>query len=525
MEWWWLWLVLVFVLHGVVMSFFVLLEHRHPSATLAWILGLIFVPFFGALAYYLFGRMRFSRKKRKRAQRLEAISPQVTALAHPDAEKADAFALPWWEAEMAELFLLREGDPTQEPMLFSPSTSSPMEVSARYFPYDTPHGLCDALSRLAKRIADAEITDRNSLEILLNGHKTFASIAQAIREAKHHIHLCYYIIRADKTGAWLRDLLAQRAREGVEVRVLYDAIGSYAIPQGFWKPLEEAGGKVAAFLPLRFKYYRGGSQVNFRNHRKVVVVDGEVGFTGGINIGDEYQGLAIGQTAWRDTHLRLEGAAVRDLQLAFAEDWYDTTEEALIKEMYFPTQISRAGRAQVQIIPSGPDQPWESLHLIFFAAIAMATKRIWITTPYFVPNDGILMAMKSAALRGVDVRLLLPHHSDEKLVWYAGRSYYRDLLRAGVRIYEYQGGILHAKTICADGVLSTIGSANMDIRSFQLNFELNALMYSQILAQQMEAAFLDDIAHAEELELIRFLRRPLSQRLIEAGARLLSPLL
>jgi len=505
----WLILLVIFVLHGVVLSFFVLLEHRHPTSTLAWILALIFVPFFGVLAYYLFGRMRYSRHRRKRVRRLGEMGSQMETLAHPMVGLGGV-ELPWWEADTAELLQMEES-----------GLRGVLGVSGR-LPQDPRFG---SLMALAQRVSDAQISQDNKITLLQDGQATFSAMEQSLLGAKAHIHVCYYIIRPDETGRWLRDLLVKKAKEGVEVRVLYDAIGSYALGEDFWASLRAVGAKVSAFSPIRFQARMGGSNMNFRNHRKIVVVDGVVGFTGGLNIGDEYKGSWGGDTHWRDTHLMLQGPAVRDLQLVFGEDWYYTTQEGLADERYFPAKIASVGDAQVQIIPSGPDEPWDSLHLIFFVAIANAQERVWITTPYFVPNEGILTALKTSALRGVDVRLLLPEHSDEKLVWFAGRSYYRDLLRAGVRIYEYKKGVLHAKSMCIDGVFGTVGSANMDIRSFQLNFELNALMYSTDLAQQMEATFLEDLQDAQEVELIEFLQRPLSQRLMEAGARLLSPLL
>ncbi|MCB9637865.1 MAG: cardiolipin synthase [Myxococcales bacterium] len=525
----WLILLLIFVLHGLVLSFFVLLEHRHPTSTLAWILALIFVPFFGALAYYLFGRMRFSRQRRKRARSLGVLGEHLEELAHPKGDP-NLSNLPWWEAETAELLRLQSFSQTEHTFAKS-ETNDLVEVgegwasSAGSALATTQDERFANLIALAHRVSNAQVSNANAITLLQDGKDTFEALEKAILSARQHIHVCYYIIRPDDTGRWLRDLLIKKAEEGVEIRLLYDAIGSYALSEDFWSPLRVLGAKIGVFLPIRFQYRLGGSHMNFRNHRKIVVVDGVIGFTGGLNIGDEYRGELSGHSHWRDTHLMLHGPAVRDLQLAFGEDWYHTTEETLAQERYFPSQIPSDGNAQIQIIPSGPDEPWDSLHLIFFVAIANARERVWITTPYFVPNDAILTALKTSALRGVDVRLLVPEQSDERLVWFAGRSYYRDLLRAGVRIYEYTKGVLHAKSMCVDGVFGTVGSANMDIRSFQLNFELNALIYSSHVAQQMEATFLEDLQSSHEVDLIGFLRRPLSQRLMEAGARLMSPLL
>jgi cardiolipin synthase A/B len=488
-------LLLLFFLHGVTLSIFVILERRQPAATLAWIVTLLFVPFLGSLLYYLFGRLRFDRRRRLRSRALAQLEMELDQL---EEERVEPFSetLDNW---MANLFI---DEPTVEP-----------ENEADR-----------ALIGLALRVGATQVFQGNGEEVLCNAQQAYPAIEEAIQLAQHHIHLEYYIFRPDNSGRWLRDLLVERARHGVEVRLLYDGIGSHEIDEEFLRPLVEAGGKASSFSPLRFPFRLRRSKINFRNHRKIIVIDGRIGFTGGLNIGDEYQGHDPHLGFWRDTHLKIEGPAVRGLQQIFAEDWCYGTRELLIDRIYYPL-LEGAGSDLVQIIPSGPDQNWEPIRRIYFFAIVNARNRVWITTPYFVPDEAILTALTTAALRGVDVRLLLPNRSDLSLVTYAGRSYYRDLLRAGVRIYEYQKGLLHAKTLVVDGTSGTIGSANMDIRSFSLNFEVNAFVYGPRFAEALEDLFLADLQDAHEIDLLSHFRRPFLQRFGESAARILSPLL
>ena len=515
---WLIILLTVTILHAIVLSVFVLLEQRKPVATLAWILILLFIPIFGAVFYYLFGRMRFERRRRLRASSLTQLDLELAELEldmGPEGSVSRALDISSMPG-ISGLFDAHfdEHDPGKAPAapLLTPTEQ-------KLFEQNQP------LITLARRVVDMPLVRGNHLDVLNNAEHKFDTVAEEIAKATHHIHMIYYIFRSDKTGTWIRDLLIERAKEGVKVRVLYDWIGSLELAQDFWKPLTDVGADCVPFLPLRFPYAWRKSQLNFRNHRKVVIVDGLVGFTGGINVGDEYRGLDPAYGYWRDSHVRIGGPAVLQLQQVFVEDWCYATGDMLVDAEYYPKTQKEVGQELVQMIASGPDQPWYSIHLLFFLSITSAHQKVWITTPYFIPDDSILTALESAALRGVDVRLLLPGKLDMSIVLYAGRSYYKSLLRAGVRIYEYEKGLLHAKTMVVDRRCGTIGSANMDIRSFHLNFELNAFVYSESFAASLEESFLQDILDAKEIDLISFVQRPWSQKFAEASARLLSPIL
>jgi len=320
------------------------------------------------------------------------------------------------------------------------------------------------------------------------------------------------------------EALAEKAKEGVEVRLLYDDIGSAELRKDFFKPLTEAGGMVFPYRPVYFSRMRS-FYANFRNHRKILVVDGREGYTGGINIGDEYLGKDPSVGFWRDTNIRLTGPSASHLQLVFAEDWYYVTKELLGPDYVYRTEAAAVEGGIVQIVPSGPDRAREQIAQVYFTAITSAKNTLYITTPYFVPDEAVQVALIAAALRGVDVRLLVPRSSDTMTVTYASRSYYRELLNAGCRIYEYQNGFIHAKTMSVDGELGIVGTANMDVRSFKLNFEVCAVCYDDEVAQVLDRHFMEDIQDAEQVRLSTFSKRPRVDKFIENTARLFSPLL
>ncbi|MFS8063655.1 MAG: cardiolipin synthase, partial [Luteimonas sp.] len=341
---------------------------------------------------------------------------------------------------------------------------------------------------------------------------------EAIAKASHHVHLEYYIFDADHTGARVRDALIERARAGVTVRLLLDAIGSSGTSNAFLKPLRDAGGEVAFFHRFRLRrLWR--PRLNLRCHRKVVVIDGRIGFTGGINVSDS-ENLARRADAYHDLHLRMDGAAVRWLQLAFLEDWVYASGKAPKDEEQWP-DLS-AGPIHAQVLPAGPDSPWETIHRVMLGALHGAGERVWLATPYFVPGEAARMALTSAALRGLDVRLLVPAASDSLLVTWAARSYFDELLAAGVRVFEYPR-MLHTKALLVDADTSVLGSSNFDNRSFKLNFELCVLFEDAGVAGRLEALLVADFARAREVQGPRKPR--FLPGLAEAVARLLSPLL
>ena len=445
----------------------IVLQKREPVATLSWLLGLAALPVLGFLIYQIFGPQKIKRHRLRRSRnRMPRERP-----AHLE-EQGDA-------AVMARLGLATTG--------LSPSTA-------------------------------------HSVRLLVDGAATYAALLDDIRQAREHIHLEYYIYLPDVTGAALRDALVERARAGVKVRLLLDAVGSSELKQRFFAPLVEAGGEFAWFHPARFGRIWTRTWVNMRNHRKIVVIDGRIGFTGGINITDE-ENDALRDDAYRDLHLRIDGDVVRMLQVVFVEDWmYATQTRDLLAGLMRNLPEKRPGPIAAQALPSGPDSSWQSIHRMHVAAIHAAQHRIWLATPYFVPGEAAMMALTSAALSGLDVRLLVPKRSDSLLVTLAARSYYDELLAAGVKVYEYGPRMLHTKALLVDDDIALVGTANFDNRSFRLNFEVSMLFQDEGIAAELATLIEHEFAHAPRVRADR--PQPLFRaRLPEALARLGSPLL
>lgn len=474
------------VVIGHVAAAFVLLvyERRTPSATLSWLLTLIFLPVIGLVLYLAIGRTHARRVARRYAD--------VVDRARVILDKYDVHTK-----------LVDAGESSLDPR-------------------------ADGLLRLGNRLASTPASSGNEVEILVDADAAYRAMAAAVESARDHIHVEFYIIQPDETGRRMRDMLASRAAAGVEVRVVCDGLGSGKLPRDFWDPLTAAGGHAAYFrplprilarLPLRDRF-------DFRNHRKLLIVDGRVGFTGGINVGREYLGLDPEVGYWRDTHVRLEGPSVLSLQKAFAEDWLHATEEVFDDPRYFPDPDGRdSGPYAVQVVDSGPDRTFSPISYLFGQAFALAKQRIWITSPYFIPDANIEATLICAALRGVDVRLLVPQRPDHRVVMWAATSYFAPLLEAGVRIHRYERGFVHAKTMVVDDLVGTVGSANMDMRSFHLNYELNALVYGAAFCDRLGEQFLADLENASETTLESQRKLSLPARLVHAGARMLSPLL
>lgn len=471
--------VVAVLVHGAAVLSLLLHERRAPTATLAWMLALLLVPFVGVVVWLVFGRTSAKRV----AERYADVTTRVERALEPHAVRSKIAG----------------------------------EAEARIEPRT------EGLLRLTAKLASAPASHGNRTELLIDGRATYEALAEAIGAATDHVHVEFYIVRDDVTGQLLRDLLVAVARSGVEVRVVVDGLGSAHLPWDFWQPLVDAGGHAAFFRPVGPILARlpMRDRVDFRNHRKLVVVDGRVGFTGGINVGREYLGLDPAMGNWRDTHVRIDGPAVLALQKVFAEDWLHATDELLCEPRYFPDPVE-AGDDHVQIVDSGPDRSWSPIERAFTFAFAHAHERIWITSPYFVPSQPVEDALASAALRGVDVRVLVPLRSDSRLVTYAARSYFPSLLEAGVRVFEYRRGFVHAKTTVVDDWVASVGSANMDVRSFHLNYELDAFVLGGPITARLAEEFERDLDHAEELTEPR---SGIVPRLLQATARLLSPLL
>jgi cardiolipin synthase len=459
----------------------VLVRRKEPASTIAWILALVFLPVLGSVLFVLFGRDRVRWPARRKRQLDAIIRARVAGAREPEPE-AD-----------------------------------------RDSPVPSESGLERALFRVGGRLTHQHATRGNRVDVLFDGADVYEALGAAIDGARHHVHAQYYLIRNDATGRWFRDCLVSAAKRGVTVRLLLDGFGCLAVGRAWRRPIEKAGGRVGEFLPMRSVLLQ---PVNLRNHRKIVVVDGETAFTGGFNIGDEYKGGQMpGVGRWRDVQLRIEGPAAAELQRVFFQDWAFATGEPIDPREYFPRVPPARGAATIAIVPSGPDTRTEAIHRLFFGAIALAEREVKVTTPYFVPTESLMVAMEFAAMRGVELKLLLPGRSNHRVTYHAGRSFYAQLLDAGVDVLEYEPGIVHAKTMVADGQVALVGSANMDLRSFRQNFEVHALVHDPATALKLRESFAEDEAKCRRVDRTEWQRRSWALRIREGAARLVSPLL
>ena len=363
----------------------------------------------------------------------------------------------------------------------------------------------------------------NQVTLLKDGLETFSSIIETINKAKEFIHLQYYIFDEGELAEQLAGIFERKIKEGVEVRLIYDSVGSRKLGRKFLRRLEKIGVQVYPFLPVRFP--RFATTLNYRNHRKLVIVDGKIGFTGGINVSDKYlKGDPVLGT-WYDMHLRLEGPIVNSLEIIFAVDWHFVSgEDGLLDWNYFPDQSAK-GDSTVQIVASGPDSDFSSIRQEYFTLINQATDYVYIANSYVIPGEAILEALKTAALSGVEVRLLVPSKSDNALVKWSIRSYFEQLLFAGVKIYLYPKGFLHSKIVVSDDSVASIGTANLDIRSFEQNFEVNALIYDRDVAKKLKEIILEDCEKSIKLDLHNYLERSWKDRMKEGIAKIFSPIL
>jgi len=365
------------------------------------------------------------------------------------------------------------------------------------------------------------LTKNNKVTLLINGENKFVELIKCLQEAKNNIHIEYYIFDNDTIGNTIAGLLAKKAKAGIKVRFIYDDVGSSHFKKSFKKLFDESGVEYYPFMPV---YIPKLSRANYRDHRKIVVIDGKIGFVGGMNVADRYINKN-NKITWRDTHLKLEGEAVYSLQVVFMLNWYFVSKSSLdFSLQYFP-DMEVDGHQCVQLAASGPDSDWASIMQAIFVAISTARSQVLITTPYFIPNEPILEALKTAALGGVDIQIIFPYKGDNAIVQAASMSYMKEVLVAGVQVFLYSDGFNHSKTMVVDGILSSVGTANMDFRSFDLNFEVNAIVYDETLAEQLIDQFNEDIKHCVPLRLSRWQQRPVRRRLAESASRLLAPLL
>ena len=384
------------------------------------------------------------------------------------------------------------------------------------------------LTEFIRRSGSSPLTANNDVKLLINGEEKFPELLLNLDKAKKHIHLEYYIYENDITGNQIAEILINKAKEGVEVRFMYDDFGSHGLGKSFIQKLNEAGVQTAPFYKI--KWYALASRINYRNHRKIVIIDGEIGFVGGINMSDKYRNdlETKNNLFWRDTHLMITGQATAYLQYLFVCDWNFCSNAKLVyNETYFPdtSQQETIENDVVQIAASGPDSAQPLIFYSLLEAISCAKKSIYITSPYFIPGESLMDALIIAIQSGLDVKVLIPGISDSKMVNAAASAYYTELLQYGAKIYKYNKGFVHAKTMVIDDDLAIIGSANMDYRSFDLNFEVNAMVYSKNIAKQLTIAFEDDLKVSKQIDKDAWLNRPNYIHLWEKIVRLLSPFL
>ncbi|MFC0189744.1 cardiolipin synthase [Fictibacillus aquaticus] len=375
----------------------------------------------------------------------------------------------------------------------------------------------------AHHVALTRMNSYTKTKILKNGDEKFTELKKRLLEAQKYIHIQYYIFRSDRLGKEIMDILKEKAKEGVEVRFLFDGIGSLSLQQSDIDEMKHAGVKVHAFLPVRYGFFN--QKLNFRNHRKIVVIDGKIGFTGGLNVGVEYLGEDDSIGFWRDTHMILEGEAVQTLHAIFLLDWEYVCHEDLLENSAYTAPEKVEGDGKVHVVASGPDTQQGIMSDFYYTMIMCAQKSIWIATPYFVPNEAIRTALKIANQKGVQVRIMVPEINDGFLTQYATRSYFPELLRCGTEIYSYQKGFLHQKVIIVDGDMASIGTANMDMRSFHLNFEVNAFLFDCTSVQDLIRQYEEDMEESVRVGPVEFYKRGLWERTKESFSRLFSGVL
>jgi cardiolipin synthase len=481
MDWFYI-LGAIYVAIVIAVCLRVIYETRSATKTMAYLLLILFIPIGGIVFYILFGinfwkTKLYSRKSMDDEKMLNSLKKEM------------------------EIYM-RE-------------TISPLDLSA-----DNNRELAVMLEKELR----SPLTRRNKVKLLLNGEEKFPEVLEALRNAKHHIHIEYYIYEQDEIGEQIEELLILKANEGVEVRFIYDDFGSPNIKKKIEERMRRAGIQIYPFQKVHF--YLLANRLNYRNHRKIIVIDGETGFTGGINVCDKYINNGSQKLFWRDTHLRIEGPGVFYLQYLFLTDWNFCSGKVLTPEkLHFSVPAHCKDDCFLQVAASGPDSTQPSILFSLLQAIYLARKEILITTPYFIPGDSILQALRIAALSGLSVKLLVPGVADSRLVNAASKSYYEDLLCAGVDIYMYQKGFVHAKTLVADGILSIIGTANMDLRSFELNFEVNVMLYDRKFSEQLRTVFFKDLEDAEKIDKDAWCQRPAYNQLPERIARLFSHVL
>ncbi len=472
---------LIFVVNIAFAIIVIIFEKRNTSNTWTWLMIMLFIPFIGFIMYLFFGQ-NLRRKK-------------------------------FFVLKKEEESVLMQFSEEQKRLLSDKAIVNNNSLLKEY------HDVIN-LNLYSDNFI---VTNNNKVDILNNGNEKFPIMIDCIKNAKNFIHIQYYIFNDDNLGTEILNLLVEKAKEGIEVKLLYDGMGCIHNKKHFFDPLIKVGGEVYCFFPPFIPYIN--VRINYRNHRKICVVDGEHGFVGGLNVGDEYLGLSKKFGFWRDTHLHLQGDSVNYLEVRFLMDWrFASKKDFFMEERYFPRK-QYIDNTAVQIISSGPDSEWCSIRNTYLKLINKAENSIYIETPYFIPDDSILTALKIACLSGVDVKIIIPCKPDHPFIYWASKSYIWELVECGAKCYTYDNGFIHSKMVSVDGKMCTIGTANMDIRSFNLNFEVNAIIYGIKTTSVVDKAFEADILQSTLLTPEHYSNRSLIIKFKEAISRLLSPIL
>ncbi len=459
---------------GALSSLDAVMQNRTSQGAVAWAISLNLFPYAAVPAYWIFGHSEFDGymiARRSNSAKFQAIKDTYQTSLKANGLKADS--------------------------------SEPLETTMA-------------------ALAESPFTSGNSVDLLIDGEETYASMLEAIAAAEKYILFQFYIVRHDDTGRKFKDALIEKARQGVQVYFIYDEIGSLGLENQYVRELSDAGVKIRAFTTSQGDGRK--FQINFRNHRKILVVDGKTGFAGGLNIGDDYLGEYEKKSPWRDTHLRVTGPAAVSLQVPFSEDWY-WVEGEVLEDLNWKPEAATGGDTEVLCLPSGPADPLDTCSMFFLAAINSAEKRLWIATPYFVPDQQIVSALQMAALRGVDVRIIIPEKTDSRLISLSSYSFLTDLETAGIHTYRHHNGFLHQKVMLVDDDFSCVGSANMDNRSFRLNFEITLIVKGEPFAREMQTMLEADLADSTEVGASSYTSKPFYFRLASRISRLLSPIL
>lgn len=461
----------IFEAVGILHVFHALMHVRTSQGTVAWVISLITVPFIAIPMYWLLGRTRFSRNiggRREKDGRLQKLAVS-------------------------------------------------MDERLRHCAVEIPDD--DAFERAAQQLGGLPFTCGNDLELLIDGEQAFERIFEAIAEARDYLCVNFFIVKSDRLGTRFQQALIDKARAGVKVYFLFDEIGSHKLPRRYLNAMEDAGVECRSFGINRYWWSR--FQINFRNHRKILVSDGKSAFLGGLNVGDEYLGRDQRFGRWRDTHLKMRGPMVQAVQMVFIEDWFWASNS--VPDLSWETCPEPADQVAA-VIPTGPADPLDSWQLVVVEAANSSRKKLWIASPYFVPDEGVLAAFQAAAIRGVDVRILIPKRADHLLVWLSAFSYYEQSIPFGVKIYHYHRGFLHQKVMLVDDRLAAVGTANLDNRSFRLNFEITAFSPDAKFVAEVKHMLREDFSHSRAATVEDYTEKPFLFRAACRAARLLAPI-